>query len=317
MRALVIGSEGNIGAPLVRWLRAQGHAVFEADIRPGWRPDYSVADIANPIDLLPAFDCAPDVVFLLAALVGRMPCEQAYSSAIATNVMGVNNVVQLCQRSNSRLVFFSTSEVYGPETVLMTEDDPDLRPSNRYGLTKLLGEQIIRHEVRSGNLDAVILRLFCVYHEEETAGEHRSAMIRFVDRLSRGLPVEVHRKSERGWLHVSDAVKAIEAAALLPSSAIVNVGHPDIVGTERLVELIRTRLGARRELVRPVSLPERMTLKKRPDLSRMRELLNVVPRVSVAQGVDWLCARYAQTARFGVAEAPRNGAEVVSRCTYG
>ena len=316
MRALVIGSEGNIGVPLVRWLRAQGHTVFEADIRPGWRPDYFVADITNPVDLLPAFDCAPEVVFMLAAQVGRMPCEQAYSSAMAVNVAGLNNVVQLCQRSNSRLVFFSSSEVYGPETSLMGEDEPDLCPSNRYGLTKLIGEQLIRHEVRSGSLDAMILRLFCVYHEGETAGEHRSAMIRFVDRLSRNLPVDVHLDSERGWLHVSDAVKAIEAAALLPASTTINIGHPDIVRTDNLVEMIRARLGAPRELIRPVVLPDKMTLKKRPDLSRMRDLLGVIPQVGAAQGVDWLCARYQQPTP-PPAEAPQDGAEKAAKCIYG
>src|SRR5256885_9113485 len=68
-RALVIGSEGNIGKPLVSYLKSMGYAVLESDIRPGLRPGYVVADITHPLDLLPAFDWGPDVVFLLAAVV--------------------------------------------------------------------------------------------------------------------------------------------------------------------------------------------------------------------------------------------------------
>src|SRR5690349_7612480 len=75
-RALVIGAAGNIGTPLVDHLRSIGYDVLEVDIRPGWRPDYLMADITHPLDLLRAFDWQPDVVFMLAASVGRMTCEQ-------------------------------------------------------------------------------------------------------------------------------------------------------------------------------------------------------------------------------------------------
>lgn len=128
-RALVIGSEGNIGVPLVRHLRASGYEVRETDICPGWRSDYLTADINHPIDLLPAFDWAPDVVFLLSAIV--------------------SNVLQLCRRANAMTVFFSTSEVYGPGCDPMDEAGRHPQPNNRYGLSKLLGEQLVEYEVRT------------------------------------------------------------------------------------------------------------------------------------------------------------------------
>ena len=87
-KALVIGSEGNIGAPLVRHLRSIDYEVLESDIRPAWRSDYVMADINHPIDLLPAFDWKPDVVFLLSAIVSRVTCEQASSLAIAMRSPG-------------------------------------------------------------------------------------------------------------------------------------------------------------------------------------------------------------------------------------
>ena len=147
-KALVVGSEGNIGAPLVRHLRAEGYDVLESDIRPGWRDRFIMADINHPIDLLPAFDWGPEVVFLLSAMVSRVTCEQASSLAIATNLGGINNVLQLCKRVGARLVFFSTSEVYGPDCDPMDDAASTPRPNNRYGLSKLLGEQLVEYEVR-------------------------------------------------------------------------------------------------------------------------------------------------------------------------
>ena len=63
MKALIIGSEGNIGKPLVKHLKSFQYEVMEVDIKQRWRKNYLVADITNPIDLVPAFvDYEPDVV---------------------------------------------------------------------------------------------------------------------------------------------------------------------------------------------------------------------------------------------------------------
>jgi nucleoside-diphosphate-sugar epimerase len=302
-KALVIGAAGNIGAPLVAYLRSMGYAVLEVDIRPGWRPDYLMADITHPLDLLPAFDWAPDVVFLLAAAVGRMTCEQAGSLAISTNLAGINNVLQLCRRTGSVCVYFSTSEVYGPACDPMDDSTSIPQPNNRYGLSKWLAEQLIEFEVRTGNLRAVTLRPCMIYDENEQVGEHRSAMIRFASNLARGRPIEVHRGSARGWLHISDAVRAVEAAGHVGHYATINIGHPDIVPMAELAELIRAELRADPSLVRTTSLPSQMTLVKHPTLERQRILLGIEPLVSLADGVRRVCAVQAQM----VAAAPSNG----------
>jgi Nucleoside-diphosphate-sugar epimerases len=303
-RALVIGSEGNVGRPLVRELRAIGVDVHEVDIRPGWRDNFSVADINHPLDLLPAFDRGPDVVFLLSAMVSRVTCEQASGLAISTNLAGVNNVIQLTKRAGARLVFFSTSEVYGPHVDVMDETIPDPRPNNRYGLSKLLGESLVRYEVEHGGLKAVTLRPFMMYDENEDLGDHRSAMIRFAHNLARGVPIDVHEGSARGWLHVSDAVRAIIAAASHEEYSVINIGHPDVVPILDLAEMIRSELEADPDLVRITELPGQMTLVKRPTLDRMRDLLGVTPQVSLPDGVHRVCRRIVERGAEATASAP-------------
>ena len=293
-KALVVGSEGNIGAPLVTFLKQRGYEVLETDIRPAWRDGYIMADINYPIDLLPAFDWGPDVVFMLSSIVSRVTCEQAGGLAISTNLAGINNVLQLCNRASAMMVFFSTSEVYGPECDPMDEADSNPRPNNRYGLSKLLGEQLVEYEVRSHGLKAVTLRPFMIYDENEGFGDHRSAMIRFASNLASGVPIEVHRGSARGWLHISDALRAIEAAAHVREYTVLNIGHQDVVPIADLAEMIRNELHAPRELVTFRELPERMTLVKRPLLDRQRAILGVEPQVSLRDGVQLVCERVRQ-----------------------
>jgi nucleoside-diphosphate-sugar epimerase len=290
-KALVIGSEGNIGAPLVRHLREAGYEVLESDIRPAWRDGYVMADINHPIDLLPAFDWGPDVVFLLSATVSRVTCEQASSLAVATNLAGINNVLQLTKRVGATIVFFSTSEVYGPHCDPMDENDSDLLPNNRYGLSKLLGEQLVEYEARTYGLRAVCLRPFMIYDENEEIGDHRSAMIRFASELTQRRPIQVHRGSARSWLHISDAVRAIRAAAMVKEYTIINVGHPDVVPIEELATRISAEIGSPESLVEITDLPARMTLVKRPTLVRQRELLGIEPTVSLDEGVKLVCSR--------------------------
>lgn len=288
-RALVIGSEGNIGGPLVRHLRDSGMEVLEIDIVQGWRPNYMVVDINQPVDLISAFDWQPDVVFLLSAMVSRVTCEQAAGLAVTTNLSGINNVLQMCKRANAMLVFFSTSEVYGPGCEFMDESEPDPRPNNRYGLTKLLGEKLVEYEVQQHGLRAVTLRPFMIYDENETLGDHRSAMIRFAYNLATGAPIEVHCGARRGWLHISDAIAAITAAMYVKEYTVINIGHPDIRAIGELAEMIREQLGAPRHLINTIDFPNRMTAVKQPILNRQREVLGVEPKVSFDAGVRRVC----------------------------
>ena len=310
-KALVVGAAGNVGTRLVAHLRAAGHEVMEADVRPGLREGYVVADITQPVDLLPAFDWGPDVVFHLAAAVGRTTCEQAGALAVATNLLGLGNVLQLCRRAQATCVYFSTSEVYGPDEAVHDDVHSRPHPNNRYGLSKYLGEQLVEYEVRHAGLRAVTVRPCMIYDEHETVGEHRSAMIRFAANLARGRGITVHAGSARGWLHATDAARAIEAAGYVREYATINLGHPDVVPMQRLAAMMCAELGADPSLVTVQELPPRMTLVKRPTLERQRTLLGVEPAVSLADGVRRVCAVQAQAAareRLGVAAA---GAGVV------
>ncbi|MEP7165512.1 MAG: NAD(P)-dependent oxidoreductase [Ferruginibacter sp.] len=298
-KALVIGSEGNIGYPLVKYLKSKGYDIMETDIRSGWRENYLMADINFPVDMLPAFDWKPNVVFMLSAIVSRVTCEQASSLSISTNLGGLNNVIQLTKRVNAKLVYFSTSEVYGPGSETMDEDLTKPTPNNRYGLSKLLGESLVEYEVRHHKLKAVTLRPFMMYDENEDWGDHRSAMIRFAVNLALNKPVEVHTGSARGWLHVSDAVAAIEASAHLDEYAVINIGHNDVISIADLSEMIRKELGAPKDLINYLELPDRMTLIKNPSTKKMNELLKIIPKVGLEEGIRRVCDKVKEKIKNG------------------
>jgi len=290
-KALVIGSLGNIGKPLTAHLKSLNYDVLEVDFKPAWREGYLMADINQALDLIPAFDWEPDYVFMLSAMVSRVTCEQASAMAVETNLVGLNNVIQMTKNCGAHLIYFSTSEVYGPEAEWMDEATTTPKPNNRYGLTKLLGESLVEYEVEQYGMKAVTLRPFMMYDENEDLGDHRSAMVRFAYNLANDLPIEVHKGSARGWFHVSDAVNSIEKAAHVKEYSVINIGSPDFRTIDELAEMIREELGASKDLINYIDIPNRMTLVKEPNLERQRTVLNAEPKVKLEEGVKLICER--------------------------
>lgn len=292
MKILVTGSEGNIGRVLVPYLRGMGHDVFGVDIVQKFEEGFQTADITDGADMVNVFyTFKPEVVLHLAAMVSRVTCEKSPVTTIKTNVYGTENIIRLCSMVNARLVFLSTSEVYGNIGGELSETLTHLYPNNIYGLSKLIGEQLVQYEVKNG-LKALIVRPFMLYDENETFGEHRSALIRFVDNLTRDNKIVVHKDSCRSWMHVSDAVVVLERLCHTEEFAIVNIGHPQVFETSEVAGMICKELNLIYEdYVIEEVLPSKMTLRKVPVLNKQRDLTGYECKVNLPEGIKRLIAK--------------------------
>jgi nucleoside-diphosphate-sugar epimerase len=293
MKVMVIGSEGNVGRHLVKYLRACGHKVLCSDIHNKYEVDYLQTDIVHPNDLYPlVLKEKPDVIYNLAAMVSRVTCELSPHMTIDRNLGGTNNILQLAKIVGAKIIIFSTSEVYGNQGGLQSEEITSLKPNNRYALSKLLCEQLTMYEVEYYGLKAVIIRPFMFYHEEEDNGSHRSAMIRFAHDLYFRKKIELHKGGKRSWLYMDDAVVALERCMHLDSFSIINIAHPDVIETETLARMFCDIYGRDyNEYVQEVTLPPQMTLEKIPDVSRQRELLKFEPKINIEEGVKKVADR--------------------------
>jgi nucleoside-diphosphate-sugar epimerase len=267
-------------------LQSKGYEVFGIGTTTRIADDYRMADINDSIELSEAFhDFRPDVCYHLAAKVSRVTCEKSPALAIKTNVMGTNNVIQLCKFYKVRLFYFSTSEVYGDIPGLHTEDR-ELKPNNLYGLSKFMGEQLVKYNLTCG-LEAVIIRPFMLYHESEHTGDHHSALIRFCDGLIRRQKVTVHIGTERSWMYIGDAVQIFELLLHIPGNYILNVGNPYVYSISELARMICEKLTINYdEYVTEIPMPGRTSHTKEPDLRRQKELTGFSNFTSLSVGLD-------------------------------
>ena len=114
----------------------------------------------------------PDLVIHLASYTGLQNCEENPSKAYTTNVYGTYNVINSCLVNKIRLMFLSSKEVYGM-TTNDVEENHLLKPTNVYGITKKLAEEMIVFENKKSNLVFTILRVTNVYGPGSTKGVNK------------------------------------------------------------------------------------------------------------------------------------------------
>lgn len=160
MRILVTGASGRVGSALAASLRKQGHWVrgFDLNTPPVELDDTVTGSLMDSSALEQAVD-GIDAVAHLAALMAWHPKDTP--KLFEVNVTGTYQLLQAAKAHKvGRFVFASSGEVYpelNPRTLPITEHHPKL-PTSPYGITKLLGEQMVRVTGEQAGMPYVILR---------------------------------------------------------------------------------------------------------------------------------------------------------------
>jgi nucleoside-diphosphate-sugar epimerase len=253
---------------------------------------YARADIASFEELYRVFTAnPPDLVIHAAGEVGRLNGERYPGRMIRTNCLGTLNIARLCLDHNSRLINFSTSEVYG-ESFDSTEVDEEtvinaLGLTNVYAISKMTGEAIVRHYSHSYGLRAITVRPFMIYGEGERPGRFRSAICNFVDQAIHSKPLIVHKRTQRAWCYVSDFVDGLSLLLNNPMSnySAYNIGSTEYETTRRVAEMVLEEVRAPKSLIQLVSPPALFASRtKRASIQKMRSL-GYSPRVSLREGI--------------------------------
>jgi UDP-glucose 4-epimerase len=212
-----------------------------------------------------------------------------------------------------RLVYVSSSEVYGTaETVPMPETHP-LRPTTVYGASKLAGELYALAQWRTWGLPVCVVRPFNTYGPREPyAGSRAEVIPRFALRLLAGEPpvLQGDGLQTRDFTYVEDTVEGILRAAACDALVgdAVNLGRGAEVPIARVAELLAALVG-RPDLL-PLRAPARPGDVRRhcADIAKARRLLAYEPRVDLEAGLARTLAWLRAEGPIAHAEAAAAGA---------
>ena len=231
MRYIVTGAAGFIGSHLTEALLERGHEVLGVDCFTDYYDAALKEENAAKLDVA-RVDLAEedldlggvDGVFHLAGQPGVRSFGEVFEDYVRRNLLASRRVFETTANAGVRVVFASSSSVYGDAEAYPTSEDARPNPISPYGITKLGCEQLAHAYAKGFGLDAVLLRYFTVYGPRQRPD---MAVTRIVGALAGGGAFELYGDGlqSRSFTYVADAVDAtIAAMEDAPAGSLYNVG---------------------------------------------------------------------------------------------
>ncbi|MGZ9586821.1 NAD-dependent epimerase/dehydratase family protein [Paenibacillus marinisediminis] len=249
MKALVTGGAGFIGSHLVEQLVADGFRVSVIDNLQSGGVSYLhpeavlyEEDIRSDriIDIIVREE--PDYVFHLAAQadVQQSMDDPRYDADV--NIIGTVNVLKACQQAFvKKLIFSSTSGVYGNlQKERIFEEDP-ANPISYYGLSKRTAEIYLQFACILRGLPFTILRYSNVYGPRQTPKGEGGVIAVFIEKIKHGLPINIYGDGSqtRDFVFVKDVVHANIAAIKLGHGETIHVSTGNSISINELVTMLK------------------------------------------------------------------------------
>jgi UDP-glucuronate 4-epimerase len=235
-------------------------------------------------------------VFHLAAQPGvRGSWGRTFAVYVHDNLVATQQVFEAAARAGVRVVFASSSSVYGDALAYPTHEDSPLRPVSPYGVTKLCCEHLAHAYATVSGLDFIALRYFTVYGPRQRPD---MAMQRIASALADGGRFDVYGTGEqsRDVTYVDDAVLATLAAMdAAPRGAIYNVGGGSETSLRDIIDLCEA-LSGRRLDVRFTDVAAGDVRRTAADTSRIRREVGWAPQTSLEDGLTTQLAHAASPA---------------------
>src|SRR2546430_7251270 len=304
-RVVVTGAAGFIGSHLCERLLGDGHEVIGIDSFSDYyerdRKEQNLETLRRDgrftleeLDLVAADLSKPlrgaKVVFHLAGQPGVRPSWGGhFDRYVQDNIVATQRLLEaLREVAVERLVFASSSSVYGDAEMFPTKETALPRPVSPYGMTKLAAEHLTFVYLRNFGIPATSLRYFNGYGPRQRPD---MAFVRFMDALVASHEIEIYGDGEqtREFTYVSDAVDGtVKAASADVVGQIINLGGGSRVTVNRVLDTLEdiSRIKVRRRLLPAAPGDPRHT---GASINLAREKLGWEPRVSLREGLtrEW------------------------------
>ena len=301
--AVVTGGAGFIGSHLVRELVSKGYrTTILDDLSSGKieniedllgqpRKESAIRFVQDSITNLPVLQelfQGADYVFHLAAIASVPKSVNDPLSSHEVNLTGTLNVLQAAKENNIRkVVYISSSAVYGDTPVLPQHEEMMPAPQSPYAVTKLAGEYYCRVFKEVYDLDTAGLRFFNIYGPRQDPNSEYAAVIpKFIIKVLEGKAPVIFGTGEqtRDFVFVRDAVNAVILAAESDAAGIYNIGVGTTITIDDLARMVIKVVGKDLE---PIYQESRTgdILHSLSDISRARTF-GYRPRFSLEEGLE-------------------------------
>lgn len=327
MRIVITGGAGFLGSHLSETLVARGHEVVVVDnLVTGRRANVTQLEASGRFELIEhdvtePFDVGGDVDGILHFASAASPVDylKLPIETLRAGSQGTQNALELAARKGARLVFASTSEVYGdpqvhPQPETYWGHVNPVGPRGVYDEAKRYAEALVLAYRKARGVDAGIVRIFNTFGPRMRPNDGR-AIPNFVRQALAGEPVTVSGDGDqtRSICYVDDLVAAILAMLLeTHDPGPVNIGNPHEISMRDLAQWIIELAGSSSTLEfieRPTDDPT----VRRPDTTKAQRLLGWSPQVPVETGLQRTIEWFRTEAASAPVLTPGQTEEILNR----
>jgi UDP-glucose 4-epimerase len=252
MNILITGGNGFIGRHLYNKLKIN-HNVIIIDITPG--ANVTRMDLSNLSDcervVLNSIITEVDIVYHLASSIGVENIEKNPKQTLIKSNKINNEIIPLCAKHNIKLIFASTSEVYGSNDSLMSESDnlkiisSEVSMRGSYAAQKILAEFLVKASVEN----------YCIVRFFNVVGPGQNPSVgfiipKFVERArnNEDIPIYGDGNQVRTYCDIRDAVNVLELLITDMNNEIINVGADNVYTTLDIARLITEKTKSKSKL---------------------------------------------------------------------
>lgn len=254
-------------------------------------------DVSSPADLAKIAGKKFDYILHLASPAGPNPespksYHKLWQETYLANSLGTHLLCQLAKKNKAIFLFASSSEIYGDPQIHPQKENyfghvNPIGPRAVYDESKRLGEAIVANFTRHQGLETRIVRIFNTYGPRMNTKDGRALPL-FIYKTLTKQPIVVYGDGNqtRSFCYIDDEVEGIlKLLECLQANALpVNIGNPHEITILKLLEKIKEVAGYLPKIIYK-DLPENDPQKRKPDITRAKDLLSWKPKIDLDEGL--------------------------------
>lgn len=290
MKILITGGLGSIGFILAYKLKKDGHKVYLLDKSHSDLQNFYRCDVASFYQLSQVFKKNKfDFVYHLGAEFGRWNGEDFFDTMWTSNVIGTKNIIKLQEEYNFKMIFSSSSEVYGDYKGVMKENivtNKFIRPMNDYATSKLVNEIQIMNSEDMFKTKTVRVRIFNTYGPGEYYSNYRSVLCKLIFNVLNDKESIVYKNHKRTSTYITDLVDGmVSILSNFKSGNVYNLAGDDYHTIEYAFRLIVKKLNIKKVKVKFIESEKFTTQNKLTDNTFARKDLKFSSKVDLDEGI--------------------------------
>lgn len=315
MKILVAGGAGFIGSHLCQRLIKENHQVICVDnlitgsisnikdLLQNKNFSFIKHDVIKPLNLkatppLASGGVKIDAIFHLASPASpnhhsKLSYHHLPMETMLVNSIGTLELLKLAEKYRAKFLFASSSEIYGnplehPQKEEYFGNVSPIGPRSVYDESKRFGETLTAYFWRKKNLDARIARIFNTYGPNMQK-EDKRMIVNFIVSALTGKPITIYGdgKQTRSLCFIDDMIEGLIRLMFYPNTnrQVINLGSPEEHTILEYAQLVKKITNSKSKIVFSEKMPEDDPIRRKPDISKAKKILDWAPAISLKEGL--------------------------------